>query len=115
MHSIDNGYSLERKTDNWNQIVRYLRDINEPGLRLDNGEILIKNESNEVLSLVIKLYQQLTKKKVQVLEGKKFRTDIDDINKSYLLKDTGDIELLKRENELQEKNQEELQKSISKN
>ncbi len=114
MHSIDNGYSYERKRDNWMQIVKYLKEINEPGLKLENADILINNENNEVLSFIIKLYQELTKKKVQILEVKKVKTDTDDINKSYLLKETGEIELIKREIETTEKKTEELQKSLSK-
>ena len=48
------------------------------------------------------------------MEWKKYRTDMDDINRSYLLKDTGDIELLKKDAEVTEKRTEEIQKTISK-
>ena len=105
MHSIDNGFSNERKRDNWILIGKYLKELNEANL---------KNENNEVLYFIMKLYQELTKRKIPIMDGKKFRTDQDDINRSYLLKDTGDIELLKKDAENTEKRSEEIQKSLSK-
>jgi hypothetical protein len=114
MHSIDNGFSNERKKDNWITIGKYLKEINEPGLKGENIEIYFRNENNEILLLIIKLYQELTKRKIPIMEGKKYRTDQDDINRSYLLKDTGDIELLKKDAEMTEKRSEEIQKTLSK-
>lgn len=114
MHSIDNGFSMERKRDNWITIGKYLKEINEPNLKGENVDIFFRNENNEVLLFIIKLYQELTKRKIPIMEGKKYRTDQDDINRSYLLKDTGDIELLKKDAEMTEKRTEEIQKSLSK-
>lgn len=113
MHSIDNGHSHERKRDNWMLIGKYLKEINEQNLKDENIESLVNNENNEVLVFVIKLYQELTKKKVPVLEGKKIRTDHDDINKSYLLKDTGEIELIKKDIDPMDKINEDNQKTMS--
>jgi len=113
MHSIDNGFSKERKRDNWILIGKYLKEINEPNLRNENIEIYIKNENNEILFFILKLYQELTKRKVPLMEGKKFKTDQDDINRSYLLKETGEIELLKKDAENTEKRSEDIQKSLS--
>ena len=115
MHSIDNGYSNERKRDNWITIGKYLKEINEPSLKGENVEIYFRNENNEILLLIIKLYQELTKRKIPIMDGKKYRTDQDDINRSYLLKDTGDIELLRKDAENTEKRSEEIQKTLSKN
>jgi hypothetical protein len=114
MHSIDNGFSNERKRDNWILIAKYLKELNEPNLKNENMEVYIKNENNEVLFFILKLYQELTKRKVPIMEGKKFRTDQDDINRSYLLKETGEIELLKKDADNTEKRSEEIQKSLSK-
>lgn len=113
MHSIDNGFSYERKRDNWILIGKYLKEINEPSLKVDRIDIYITNENNEILLFIMKLYQELTKRKIPILDGKKFKTDQDDINKSYLLKETGDIELLKKDAENSEKRTEDIQKSLS--
>lgn len=113
MHSIDNGFSNERKRDNWILIGKYLKEMNEPNLRNENIEVYIKNENNEILFFILKLYQELAKRKVPLMEGKKFKTDQDDINRSYLLKETGEIELLKKDAENTEKRSEEIQKSLS--
>ncbi len=114
MHSIDNGFSNERKRDNWILIGKYLKELNEANLKNENMDMYIRNENNEVLYFIMKLYQELTKRKIPIMDGKKFRTDQDDINRSYLLKDTGDIELLKKDAENTEKRSEEIQKSLSK-
>jgi len=113
MHSIDNGFSNERKRDNWILIGKYLKEMNEPNFKNENIEAYIKNENNEILFFIMKLYQELTKRKIPLMEGKKFRTDQDDINRSYLLKETGEIELLKKDAENTEKRSEDIQKSLS--
>lgn len=115
MHSIDNGFSNDRKRDNWMLIGKYFKEINEINLRNENIEAYIKNENSEVIFLIMKLYQELTKRKIPILDGKKFRTDQDEINRSYLLKDTGDIELIKKDADNSERRSEEMQKSLSKN
>ena len=115
MHSIDNGFSNDRKRDNWILIGKYFKEINEINLRNENIEAYIRNENSEVIFLIMKLYQELTKRKIPILDGKKFRTDQDEINRSYLLKDTGDIELIKKDAENSERRSEEMQKSLSKN
>ena len=113
MHSIDNGFSQERKKDNWILIGKYLKQVKEPNLRNENIDVYIKNENNEVLFFILKLYQELFEKKIPLMEGKKFKTDQDDINRSYLLKETGEIELLKKDAENTEKRSEDIQKSLS--
>jgi hypothetical protein len=114
MHQISNGFSTEVKRDNWTQIRGFIRKIGENNLEIDDIERFTKNENDEILTFIIKMYQELTRKKVPLLEGKKIKTDIDDINKSYLLKDTGEVELLKKDTDLNDKKLEDLQKSISK-
>lgn len=114
MHSIDNGHSLERKRDNWKLIDKYLKESGEPNLKNENIEALIANENNEVVVFVIKLHQELAGKKLPILEGKKIKTDQDNINKSYLLKENGEIELIQKDYENSDKNMEEGQKSLSK-
>jgi hypothetical protein len=119
MHSIDNGFSKEKKRDNWRLIQKYIRDINEIYLqkqnkefaKIENVDLLIENKDNEVLSFLIKLYGELTSRRLTVLDGKKMKTDVDNVNKSFLLKDTGEIELLKRDHDQQDKKLEDLQKS----
>jgi hypothetical protein len=111
MHSINNGYSLEKKRDNWMQIATYLKKISNLNLKIDNIDALIKNENNEILSFIIQLYQELTKKKIPQIEGKKISTDVDEVNKTFLLKETGEIELLKKDLRIIEK-PEEVQKTM---
>jgi len=111
MHSINNGYSIEKKRDNWIQIANYLKKISSLKLRIDNIDAIIKNENNEIFSFIIQLYQELTKKKIPLIEGKKISTDVDEVNKTFLLKETGEIELLKRDLKITEKT-EELQKTM---
>jgi hypothetical protein len=115
MHSIDPGYSVEKRRDNWTLISKYLKEIGEINLKIENIDLFLKNENNEILTFIIQLYQELTKKKVSVLEGRRIKTDIDNINKSYLLKETGEVELIKKDNEVFDKKAEELQKSIKTN
>jgi hypothetical protein len=115
MHSIDNGFSYTVKRDNWIQIDNYLKqqDLIKT-LKNENIEKIINNKNNEVLTFVIKLYQELTNRKLAIFEGVKIKTDTDNVNKSYLLKETGDLELINKNREsLPEHKSEELQKSIS--
>ena len=96
MHQIDNGFSMERRRDNWQQIKKFLSKISEITTRIEDVETLIKNENGEILLFIISLYQELTKRHVPILDGKQIVTDIDNINKSYLLKENGEIEILKK-------------------
>ena len=93
MHMIDNGFSMERRRDNWKQ---FLSKITEITTRIEDVDILVKNENGEILLFIISLYQELTKRNVPILDGKQIITDIDNINKSYLLKENGEIEQLKK-------------------
>ena len=88
MHSIDNGYSMERRRDNWLMINKYLKEINERSiqnfgrefLRIDDIELLIENKNNEILTFLIKLYQELTNRKIPQIEGKNTKTDTTNTN-----------------------------------
>ena len=59
MHMIDNGFSMERRRDNWKQ---FLSKITEITTRIEDVDILVKNENGEILLFIISLYQKLTKK-----------------------------------------------------
>ena len=95
MHQIDNGFSMARRKDNWMQIQKFLSKITEITTRIDDVDTFIKNENGEILIFIMSLYQELTKRHLPLLDGKFITTDIDNINKSYLLKENGEIELLK--------------------
>ena len=96
MHSISNELSMKARRDNWNQINKFLIKINDISTRIEDMETFIKNENGEILLFIICLYQELTKRHIPILEGKIISTDIDNINKSFLLKDNGEIEKLKK-------------------
>jgi len=96
MHSISNELSMKARRDNWTQINKFLVKINEISTRIDDMETFIKNENGEILLFIISLYQELTKRHIPLLEGKIISTDVDNINKSFLLKDNGEIEKLKK-------------------
>ncbi|MCQ2819265.1 MAG: calponin homology domain-containing protein [archaeon] len=96
MHQIDNGFSMARRKDNWEQIKKFLTKIPEITTKIGDVDTFIKNENGEILLFVIALYQDLTQRRVPILEGKVISTDIDNINKSFLLKDNGEIEKLKK-------------------
>ena len=96
MHSISNELSMKARRDNWSQINKFLIKINDISTRIDDMETFIKNENGEILLFIICLYQELTKRHIPILEGKIISTDIDNINKSFLLKDNGEIEKLKK-------------------
>ena len=114
MHSIDNGFSYAARRDNWLQIDNYLKqqDLIKT-LKNENIEKVINNKNNEVLTFVIKLYQELTNRKLPIFEGVKIKTDTDNNNKSYILKETGDLELINKNRESIPEKSEELQKTIS--
>ena len=96
MHTISNELSMKARRDNWTQINKFLTKINEVNTRIDDMETFIKNENGEILLFIISLYQELTKRHIPLLEGKVISTDVDNINKSFLLKDNGEIEKLKK-------------------
>ena len=96
MHTISNELSMKARKDNWTQINKFLIKINEINTRIDDMETFIKNENGEILLFIISLYQELTKRHIPLLEGKVINTDIDNINKSFLLKDNGEIEKIKK-------------------
>ena len=96
MHTISNELSMKARRDNWTQINKFLIKINEVNTRIDDMETFIRNENGEILLFIISLYQELTKRHIPLLEGKIISTDIDNINKSFLLKDNGEIEKIKK-------------------
>jgi len=96
MHTISNELSMKARRDNWTLINKFLIKINEVNTRIDDMETFIKNENGEILLFIISLYQELTKRHIPLLEGKVISTDVDNINKSFLLKDNGEIEKLKK-------------------
>ena len=96
MHTISNELSMKARRDNWTQINKFLTKINETSTRIEDMETFIKNENGEILLFIISLYQELTKRRIPLLEGKVITTDIDNYNKSYLLKENGEIEKLKK-------------------
>ena len=122
MHTIDNGSSLEAKQNNWELIEKYiikinlfLKNKNLPSITIKvPKDILIDNKENEVLTFLIQLYGQVTKKEIKLSDLQNIRTDIDDINKPYLLKDTGEMELLKKDfDSIEKKSEDNIQKSLS--
>lgn len=74
MHTIDNGYAYEKRRDNWQLIMKYIKEIQDKEkdfqdlyLNLkESPEILSKNDNYEVLNFIIKLYQELSKKKYYI-------------------------------------------------
>lgn len=117
MHTIDNGVSKKARKDNWQLIQKYLqnKDIKEEGLKKLNFEQYIENENNEVINFVILLYTQLTNNHIDLSENRNLLTDIDNKNKSFLLKDNGEYEPLSKDNkETEKKNEEPSMKTNSK-
>jgi hypothetical protein len=116
MHSIDNGQSYQAKKDNWLQINKYIKQQDRiKSLKNEDIEAIIENKNNEVVTFVIKLYQELTNRRLPILAGTKFKTDIDDKNKSYLLKETGEMELLNKDRDTHvNPNSDDPSKSLSK-
>lgn len=113
MHTIDNGFSYSARKDNWTQIDNFLKK--HPKIQnLKNEEInkIIENKNNEVLTFVMKLYEELTARRLPLLEGVKFKTDVDNVNKSYLLKETGEMEVLSKNRDAAEMRTED-QKTLS--
>ena len=96
MHQISNGFSMATRKDNWEQINKFIDKIGEITTRINDIDTFIKNENGEILLFIISLYQELTKRRIPLLEGKVITTDIDNYNKSYLLKENGEIEKLKK-------------------
>ena len=96
MHQISNGFSMATRKDNWDQINKFISKITEITTSINDLDTFIKNENGEVLLFIISLYQELTKRRIPLLEGKVITTDIDNYNKSYLLKENGEIEKLKK-------------------
>lgn len=96
MHQIDNGFSMARRKDNWQQIKKFLAKLPEITTKIGDIDTFIKNENGEILLFIIALYQDLTQRRIPILDGKVISTDIDNINKSFLLKDNGEIEKLRK-------------------
>jgi hypothetical protein len=113
MHTIDNAYSYKARRDNWIQINNFLkRNPQIKNLKNEDVEKLVENKNNEVLTFLMKLYEELTNRKLPALEGIKFKTDVDNLNKSYLLKDTGEMELINKNRDATDPRTED-QKTVS--
>jgi hypothetical protein len=95
MHQISNEISMAARKDNWEQITKFISKIPEITTRINDMETFIKNENGEILMFIVSIYQELTKRHI-LLEQRGITTDIDNKNKSYLLKDNGEIERLTR-------------------
>ena len=96
MHQISNGFSMATRKDNWEQINKFIGKISEISTSINDIDTFIKNENGEILLFIISLYQELTKRRIPLLEGKVITTDVDNYNKSYILKENGEIEKLKK-------------------
>ncbi len=97
MHQISNGSSMATRKDNWEQINKFIGKISEISTSINDIDTFIKNENGEILLFIISLYQELTKRRIPLLEAKIITTDIDNYNKSYLLKENGEIEKVKKQ------------------
>lgn len=110
MHTIDNGHSTKSKKTNWTLIERYLfrgSRITEISLKNENFEKFAEDSpqaTQGILVYLMKMFEELTRRKLDVLDYKKYQTDTDNVNKSFFLKDNGEIEPLKKESEDPEKN-----------
>lgn len=108
MHTIENGFSQTCKANNWTLIESYMKKVDHP-ITSNNPQFwkgtdlsrFIKDSAiDEILKFLISLFQELTKRRVDPVEAnKKFVTDIDNLNKSYLLKENGEIEPFKKDHE----------------
>lgn len=112
MHTIENGFNSQCRKTNWMLIKKYLtgenksseekNKIKEINLKKKDFEFLSVDsvESNqEILRFIIEMFESLTGRKLDIQDMGKFQTDIDNQNKSFILKDNGDIEPLKKEAE----------------
>ena len=95
MHQISNEISMAARKDNWEQISKFIAKIPEITTKINDLDTFIKNQNGEILLFIVSIYQELTKRHI-MLEQRGITTDIDNKNKSYLLKDNGEIERLTR-------------------
>mmetsp|Transcript_12233 Transcript_12233/g.18521 ORF Transcript_12233/g.18521 Transcript_12233/m.18521 type:complete len:865 (+) Transcript_12233:98-2692(+) len=67
MHSYDNGTALKVKRDNWNQLQKFFRKIGIPDVVSDDevGKV-IRCEDGAAITVVTRIYETLTQRKVQV-------------------------------------------------
>ena len=92
MHTLDNGLSNFSKLNNWLLIEKYIKKI--PAIYIANNPSFWKkqdfqsfakdNSTNDILKYLMDLFEELTKRKLEY--NKKIYTDVDNINKSFLLK-----------------------------
>jgi hypothetical protein len=102
MHQISNEISMAARKDNWEQISKFIAKIPEITTKINDLDTFIKNQNGEILLFIVSIYQELTKRNL-MLDQRGITTDIDNKNKSYLLKDNGEIERLTR-NEIENLN-----------
>ena len=95
MHQISNEISMKARKDNWEQISKFIAKIPEITTKINDLDTFIKNQNGEILLFIVSIYQELTKRNL-MLDQRGITTDIDNKNKSYLLKDNGEIERLTR-------------------
>lgn len=71
MHSFDNGTALTAKQDNWNQLQKFFRKIGISEIVTDD-EVgrLIRCEDGVAITVLTKIYETLTQRKVQVVNKK---------------------------------------------
>ena len=110
MHTIENGFSSSCRRNNWTLIKKYLelgfvnvnKKITEQGLKLEYVEhfcVETNQSNNDILLYLLKMFQELTRRKLELLDYKKFQTDTDNVNKSFFLKENGEVEPLKKDEE----------------
>lgn len=103
MHTIENGYSNSYRKNNWGLIELYLKKgvrISEISLKQENFSSFAEDTpqaTQEILLYVIKMFQELTRRKLDLIDYKKYQTDTDNVNKKFFLKDNGEIEPLKKD------------------
>lgn len=105
MHTIDNGFSTTARKNNWELIEKYLvtnKRIAENNLKQANFAFFATDSAyatQGILQYLLAMFEELTRRKLDLMDYQKYQTDIDNVNKSYFLKDNGDIEPLKKEEE----------------
>lgn len=120
MHTFDNGLNSSAKSNNWSLIEKYKKTIpdtvtvNNPRFWKMTNMVRYANESaSEILKYLNDLFQELTKRKLD-LENKIY-TDVDNVNKSFILNQQGEPEDKKKDHEHAESQIQDvnIQKSIT--
>jgi len=107
MHSFDNSHKKERRQNNWQQLDKFFQKQGIPLGNKDFGKIAEDNDSKTLVEFMVKLYKELTGKKINrnalsVIQN--FNKTLnasgkqEDFNQSFLLKERG-LEKLNQEKE----------------